>query len=286
MHKRTITALNPNGSSTSDEAPPSSCPIPHDKPAEQSTLSKLNPLNYMFTTISQALAPNQTHHLPTTREESTIPKGSSTTTWEYPSPQQMYNALLRKGYADTDVTAVEGMVAVHNFLNEGAWEEIVGWEKRFGKGLKRGWDVCKRGEENAEKALAREERTVKEEDIVTPSLMRFQGRPKEMTPKAAAWQLLGRLHAVYATEPPFDRHDWFVSRTINGKETEVRYVIDYYSAPPEPTGEPVFYLDVRPAFTPTGAVERAMRYGGDVWWRASGGEARQNAAATGKTGWW
>ncbi len=79
------------------------------------------------------------------------------------------------------------------------------------------------------------------------------------------------------TENLFDRHDWYVRRNIGGQEREVRYVIDYYSGPPEPTGEPVFYLDVRPAIdTPTAAVERLMRWGGDVWYKASGASARQN----------
>lgn len=49
----------------------------------------------------------------------------------------------------------------------------------------------------------------------------------------------------FSTEPPFDRHDWVVRRSKTGEE--VRYVIDYYSAPPEPDGSPVFSLDVRPA---------------------------------------
>ena len=52
-------------------------------------------------------------------------------------------------------------------------------------------------------------------------------------------------------------------------------MIDYYSGPPEPTGEPVFYLDVRPAVDrPSAAVERLMRWGGDIWHRASGAAAR------------
>jgi cytochrome c heme-lyase len=80
---------------------------------------------------------------------------------------------------------------------------------------------------------------------------------------------------AYSTEPPFDRHDWFVQREYQGQKTEVRYVIDYYSGPPEPTGEPVFYLDVRPAITPTAALERMMRWGGDVWYRASGASVRE-----------
>ncbi|KAK0644587.1 cytochrome c/c1 heme-lyase [Cercophora newfieldiana] len=302
MHKKTAEALNPSAckkpTAAAAAAPPSSCPVPHGNPVvspppasscpvphgerktapeqqqEPSMLSKLNPLNYMFHSISQAPAPDQKFALPTERDESTIPKGSGDGNWEYPSPQQMYNALLRKGYTDTDITAVESMVAVHNFLNEGAWAEIVEWERRFGKGLKRGWEVSKRGEENSAMALRRLE--AREGGGEQPTLIRFQGRPKDMTPKAAMMQMMGWLYpSKFETEPPFDRHDWFVSRDVNGEKKEVRYVIDYYSGPPEPTGEPVFFLDVRPAMTPTGAVERLMRWGGDVWWRASGGEVRE-----------
>jgi cytochrome c heme-lyase len=65
-----------------------------------------------------------------------------------------------------------------------------------------------------------------------------------------------------------------VGRNVNGEDKEVRYIIDYYSGGEEPTGEPVFFLDVRPAMTPTAAVERLMRWGGDVWWKAAGGEVR------------
>jgi cytochrome c heme-lyase len=86
-----------------------------------------------------------------------------------------------------------------------------------------------------------------------------------------------RLMKNASCEPPFDRHDWFVQRQSPSGPREVRYVIDYYSGPPEPTGEPVFYLDVRPAIDrPSAAVERMMRWGGDVWWKASGGAARES----------
>lgn len=228
----------------------------------------------MFRDLSQARAPNQSVALPTSREESTIPRGDGDGNWEYPSPQQMYNALLRKGYTDTDATAVESMVAVHNFLNEGAWAEIIDWERRFGRGLARGWQISRRGEENAEQTTQQLEH--KEGSEYEPRLIRFQGRPGEMTPKAAFVQMLGRVYpSKFATEPPFDRHDWYVARKVNGEEKQVRYVIDYYTGPPEPTGEPVFYLDVRPAMTPSGAAERLVRWGGDVWWRASGGVARE-----------
>ncbi|KAA8576741.1 hypothetical protein EYC84_006808 [Monilinia fructicola] len=195
----------------------------------------------MFPDLSQERAKDQTIALPTEREPSTIPKGS-----------------------DTDATAVESMVSVHNFLNEGAWAEIVEWERRFGKGLAKGWENCRRGEQGSK---AGADIGANEDEVPQPKLVRFMGRPKEMTPKAAL------IH----TEPPFDRHDWFVQREYKGQKKEVRYVIDYYSGGEEPTGEPIFYLDVRPALTPTQAVERMMRWSGDVWYRASGASVRENA---------
>ena len=80
---------------------------------------------------------------------------------------------------------------------------------------------------------------------------------------------------------PFDRHDWFVQRRMpDGSSQEVRYVIDYYAGDPEPTGEPVFFLDVRPAVdSPTAAVQRMMRWGGDVWYRGTGAAVREAQAA-------
>ncbi|KAI9752914.1 MAG: hypothetical protein M4579_005433 [Chaenotheca gracillima] len=273
-------------------APPSdgSCPytgrdsVPSSSrdSSSESTLSKLNPLNFMPSSISQARSENQSVDLPTSRETSSIPKGAGSGNWEYPSPQQMYNAMLRKGYADTPQDAVESMVAVHNFLNEGAWAEIVEWERRFGKGLGQGWQECKRGESAS---LAGADMGLNEDDVVQPKLLRFMGRPKDMTPKASILQMLGWVNPEkYGGEPPFDRHDWFVQRPAPGNSTkEIRYVIDYYSGPPEPTGEPVFYLDVRPAVDrPGAAAERLMRWGGDIWWRASGGLAREKPAQESK----
>jgi cytochrome c heme-lyase len=227
----------------------------------------------MPTTISQERHASQTVDLPTSREASTIPRGDADSNWEYPSPQQMYNALLRKGYDDTPADAVESMVAIHNFLNEGAWAEIVEWERRFARGLAHGWQACRNGEEGS---LTGAMHIASEAEVPRPRLLRFQGRPGDMTPKARMLQALGSVHPHFRGEPPFDRHDWFVQRmTRGGQPREVRYVIDYYSAPPEPTGEPVFYLDVRPAVDgPTAACERLMRWGGDVWYRASGAAVR------------
>lgn len=226
----------------------------------------------MPSNLSQERAEHQTIHLPTEREMSSIPRGDAESNWEYPSPQQMYNAMLRKGYDDTPQDAVESMVAVHNFLNEGAWAEIVGWEQRFSRGLAHGWEACSRGEEGFENRISKTER------LPDPKLLRFQGRPSDVTPKARMLGILGWIYpAKFGGEPPFDRHDWYVERQMPQAQTrEVRYVIDYYSGPPEPTGEPVFYLDVRPAVDgPTAATERLIRWSADIWHRASGAKARE-----------
>jgi len=186
----------------------------------------------------------------------------------------MYNALLRKGYDDTDPTAIESMVSVHNFLNEGAWAEITEWERRFSRGLAAGWEMCKRGEQGS---IAGVGLGASVEKVEQPKLSRFMGRPKDMSPKAAFHQVLGMLYpSKFKTEPPFDRHDWFIQRKYGNREIEVRYVIDFYSAPDDEDGEPVFYLDVRPAIdTPTAATERLMRFYGDLWYKASGAVTRE-----------
>lgn len=203
--------------------------------------------------------------------------------------------MLRKGYTDTPVDAVESMVAVHNFLNEGAWAEIEEWERIFSKGLLRGWEICSTGEEGIAMQRARSEFMRQRRQALNlpseadeepkPKLLRFQGRPSEPTPKARMLSLLGKIFPdSFSQDPPFDRHDWYVSRTLpNGQTQERRYVIDYYGGGVQETGEPVFYLDIRPALdTPSAAIERAMRWGGDVWHRASGGAARAKGDAGGR----
>lgn len=105
----------------------------------------------------------------------------------------MYNALLRKGFQDTPVDAIESMVAVHNFLNEGAWDEILGWERRFASGLKQGWTNCIEGEERFERRSIIEEARNPALKI-EPKLLRLQGRPQDMTPKARVLQMLGWVY--------------------------------------------------------------------------------------------
>ena len=127
------------------------------------------------------------------RVASTIPKGGTDDgTWTYPSPEMFYNALSRKnkleGAKEEDMDMV---VAIHNNMNESTWAQVMAWESLH--------DPSKRGPGEE------------------PKLLRFMGRPHDLSPKAQLKMLCGHTK-------PFDRHDWIVDRG----GTEVRYVIDYY----------------------------------------------------------
>lgn len=49
--------------------------------------------------------------------------------WEYPSPQQFYNALVRKGW-ETPEESIVMMVNIHNWMNEAAWQQVRTWEEK------------------------------------------------------------------------------------------------------------------------------------------------------------
>ncbi|KAI0272606.1 cytochrome c and c1 heme-lyase [Gloeopeniophorella convolvens] len=201
--------------SKASSSSPAQCPVQHDK---------LDPRNNL-PTLTQERAPSQTMDLPVNRTTSSIPRDGKGN-WDYPSPQQFYNALVRKGW-ETPENEIETMVQIHNFLNEKAWEEVQKWESQVNK------------TENLE-------------------LVRFKGRPGELSPKARFWLFAGwLLPERFNTEPPFDRHDWIVRRPSTGEE--VRYVIDYYGAPPLPDGSPVFSLDVRPALDSINSISMRVR---------------------------
>ena len=130
------TSLEKRAQSTSSAA---SCPIDHASISKSSSAGSaqcpirpdtLDPRNYL-PTLTQERAPSQTIDLPTDRSTSSIPRDAAGN-WEYPSPQQFYNALVRKGW-ETPETEVETMVQIHNFLNEKAWEEVHKWEAQVNK---------------------------------------------------------------------------------------------------------------------------------------------------------
>lgn len=209
----------------------------------------LNPLNNMPMAISSQRAPGQKIVLSTERAISSIPRGElpDQGNWEYPSPQQMLNSLIKKGKGEgVDEEAVASMVEVHNFLNEGAWQQILEWEKPH---------------------------TLKSK--VGPRLEKFTGKPHDLSPRARAYLLLGKAFPeTFNTQPPFDRHDWTVLRSSGHDKRwrKVRYVIDYYGAPnDEETGMPSFTLDTRPALdSATAARDRFYHWFGPLWKRAMG----------------
>jgi cytochrome c heme-lyase len=98
---------------------PAECPVKHDD---------VNPRNQMPNIPQHSISMNQEASLSTERVSSTIPRDERST-WDYPSPQQFYNALVRKGW-ETPEEHVETMVDIHNFLNEQAWSEVLKWEER------------------------------------------------------------------------------------------------------------------------------------------------------------
>jgi len=185
--------------------------------------------------IDQKPLPSQKSQLSTSRDTSSIPRSATSyypgikeneqeygvtnaaSNWEYPSPQQFYNALVRKGW-DFPEQHAESMVVLHNRLNEYAWDRVLQWETRFYGGR---------------------------DEAAKLELSEFSGIHDRLSRKAKLYQLARRYFPKYFTlGPPFDRHDWVVRRTTGKK---VRYVIDYYSARPDPVSEPTFFLDVRPA---------------------------------------
>uniref|UniRef100_A0A7S0WSL6 Holocytochrome c-type synthase n=1 Tax=Pyramimonas obovata TaxID=1411642 RepID=A0A7S0WSL6_9CHLO len=197
--------------------------------------TQLDPKNNMFFPKQiQAASSDQRIPLSIERVASTIPKDEFTPShqsktdpvWVYPSEQMFYNAMKRKGWQPNEVD-MPSVVAIHNAVNERCWHEILTWEHLHAS-------ACP-----------------------SPTLNKFEGRPKDYSPKARLLNWLGY-------KLPFDRHDWYVNRCGE----EVRYVIDFYNAAPQP-GQPIaMHLDVRPALDTVGALADRLRM--QCRWMTSG----------------
>jgi len=169
---------------------------------------------------NQRPSADQPFALSTERVESTIPRASTGKNWVYPSQQMFWNAMQRKGWdwrseEEINPATMAEIISIHNKNNEEAWHEVLAWESLH-----------------------------KNELSVTPSLVKFGGKPKELSPRA-------KFRTWMGYEAPFDRHDWVVDR--NGKH--VRYIIDYYDGGMnEDETDAVVHLDVRPALDSPGAM--------------------------------
>ncbi len=152
----------------------------------------IDPSNNMPANPNQFPHAEQKQALETGRVKSSIPKGGGTEageTWTYPSEQMFFNALKRKGKGeDAQEEDMPTIIAIHNNMNERTWNKVMEFEKTF---------HC--------------------EECPDPKLLKFLGRPDDLSMKARVKTWLG-------WPMPFDRHDWTVDRC----GTEVRYIIDYY----------------------------------------------------------
>lgn len=237
----------------------SGCPVPHDTPPPQPQSGC--PVHPEYNVYSQPIdktnqmpkgvktqlpVATQQTELSTSRVSSSIPKGGADdiNTWTYPSPQQFYNALTRKGKLgnDTSEEDMESVVALHNNMNEKTWAQVVEWEHKT------------------------------YDETETPKLLKFQGRPTDLSPKAML------KHYLLGHPLPFDRHDWTVLRSDG---MTVRYVIDYYydetrgkdmeedEKLPElhdHNASPTLLIDVRPALDgPEQLFARAVQMPYKVW---------------------
>jgi len=178
--------------------------------------------------------PGQRLPLSTHRSISTIPRGKldknphhqrgedGAKSWVYPSEQQVFNAMKIKGWEHVEEESIPSFLHVHNTVNERSWKALQEWEGN--------------------------------PDI---KLVKFQGRPDALSPKAWIWTNL------LFQEKPFDRHDWYVD---NGVDREKRYILDYYMYESAVTGLPRVDIDVRPALdTPGAFVERAQKVAADFF---------------------
>ena len=165
--------------------------------------------------------------------------------WEYPSPQQMLNAMTRKGYETQNPEDVPAMVAVHNFINEGSWEQILQWEKKYFLYI-------------PPPPTERVKRVDHDRENEHPHLVKFSGRPQKPTPKSYLLYMTGRCPKA------FDHHEWFISTPEQGKLR--RYVIDYYGV-----DELTFSVDARPAMDDFPSLKaRTMKFMDDMKAKVAG----------------
>ncbi|CAJ1399093.1 unnamed protein product [Effrenium voratum] len=157
------------------------------------------------------------------REVSTIPSADGSP-FLYPSEKQFFGAATAKGHR-LETQDMSMVIAIHNAVNEQTWQEILKYESLHK-------EVC-----------------------AEPKLLRFLGRPGELTPKARWTSFFGR-------SPPFDRHDWHVDRC----GTQVRYVVDFYDGHQSPSHPVSIHIDARPEVSFEGLRDRFA-----LWWRGKTG---------------
>jgi cytochrome c heme-lyase len=211
----------PTTAATKIGTPSSSCPV---KESDDVNMTKGCPVKHDAGTVlppsleeaarhAQSPYPDQRIPLSTNRVISSIPRADDVVDvpshqpaevaisndssshnpikWVYPSEQQFYNAMRRKGWEGVDERTIPDVVRIHNSVNEQGWFQVRMWEQILYQNS-------------------------------NPRLVKFLGRPKDVSPRA--WFLTN----ILGYRPPFDRHDWYVDAGTHRQETPRRYVIDFY----------------------------------------------------------
>lgn len=214
--------MNENsGGKEEEEEASSRCPVRHSDPnASNSSNSQSNWWNGWFSPNQQqstadrtsgcqssspasleeaaryAQTPQRDQRIPlgTKRVVSSIPRSneaeqsphhqhSDHANWIYPSEQQLFNAMRKKGWSNVPEESIPTVLQIHNTINESTWRQIQDWE----------------GSSNL-------------------VLSRFEGRPNDLSPKAFLWSYLLRLY-----DAPFDRHDWYVDNASTVQRYVIDY---------------------------------------------------------------
>lgn len=190
--------------------------------------SILDPRNSMPISANQQPYPGQRVLLPIDRVKSSIPKGGTHSTWEYPSPQMFYNGAPEGWICSVELTLqascilkwcnlhVQRTALKRKGKDDGVPGSQSGDDSDLSSVMESVVVTHNSLNEMTWRAIQKWE-NLHPENCDEVKLNRFIGRPSDVSPLAWICQVMGG-------PAPFDRHDWYVLR--DGKE--VRYVIDFY----------------------------------------------------------
>ncbi|KAH9366599.1 hypothetical protein HPB48_010270 [Haemaphysalis longicornis] len=176
-----ITGEPPKGHPPVQKAYASECPMS----AAATNKEEINPANMVSRALSMGSAEHNAEPQPAARAGPAVSAADGATalahpqgrrgggeTWEYPSQQMFWNAMLRKGWrwreSELQPEDMAHIIRIHNANNDHAWEEVL-------------------------------------KECCTPSLKKFGGKATDYSPRA-------RIRSWLGYELPFDRHDWIVDR--------------------------------------------------------------------------
>lgn len=155
----------PSGGCPVDHTSAEVCPVDHASLAKDANNPLYNALANDLV-FGQDRAVGQKTNLSVKRAVSNIPKGDFTPDhqpkaadkWVYPSEQQYYNAMKRKGYSPSEAD-IPSVLYIHNHVNEQGWSKVQEWEAYSGN--------------------------------PHPKLKRFMGKPTQLSPKARILSFFG-----------------------------------------------------------------------------------------------